>query len=339
MIDVSTPPDSAPEFPGWFDRFLADRGVRKLSATTMRAYQQDFVAIATLLAGDVPLGELPASAITVEAVRPAFATYAQGHAAASIRRCWSTWNTLCGYLFADNEIPANPMPLIGRPRLAPTLPKALPTPSVGALLAAAGGQGASSRKPRATDWPERDTALIATALLAGLRADELRRANIGDIETGAGGAVLRVTGKGNKDRAIPIEAALMAVIEGYLESRDARFPGAAGRTRAAGLAGWPAAAALFVGRDGERITRGTVQSRVKRAFALAGPDARPSPGALVHSLRHTYATQLATAGVDVYTLMRLLGHQSLQTSQRYVVAAGTETRQAAASNPLYGLFD
>ena len=61
------------------------------------------------------------------------------------------------------------------------------------------------------------------------------------------------------------------------------------------------------------------------------------PGALVHGLRHTYATELAAAAVTVYTLMKLLGHESMATSQRYVSAAGTETRSAAAKNPLYGM--
>jgi integrase/recombinase XerC len=65
---------------------------------------------------------------------------------------------------------------------------------------------------------------------------------------------------------------------------------------------------------------------------------QPVPGALVHGLRHTYATELAGSDVSVYTLMKLLGHQSMTTSQRYVTAAGTETRGAAARNGLYALI-
>src|SRR6185312_7888545 len=60
--------------------------------------------------------------------------------------------------------------------------------------------------------------------------------------------------------------------------------------------------------------------------------------ALVHGLRHTYATELAGSEVSVYTLMKLLGHKSMTTSQRYVTAAGTETRSAAARNGLYALI-
>ena len=92
----------------------------------------------------------------------------------------------------------------------------------------------------------------------------------------------------------------------------------------------------FVGaRDGARITRNTVQYRVLRAFRRAGVDSERQRGALVHGLRHTFATDLANASVNVYELKTLLGHESLATSQRYIDGAGQETRAAAARNPLY----
>jgi integrase/recombinase XerC len=103
---------------------------------------------------------------------------------------------------------------------------------------------------------------------------------------------------------VPIEAELLSVIEAYLDSRAIRFPGTVKReTNAAAspLSQWAPRSPLFVGRDGERITRGTLQSRIKRAFKRAGPDAQPVPGALVHGLRHTYATELANSDVSVYT--------------------------------------
>jgi site-specific recombinase XerD len=109
-------------------------------------------------------------------------------------------------------------------------------------------------------------------------------------------AVIHVKGKGGKDRTMPVEAELLSVIEAYLESRAIRFPSATKRrsdVSGSPLSRWPTRYPLFVGRDGERISRATVQSRVKRAFKRAGADAQPVPGALVHGLRHTYATELA----------------------------------------------
>ena len=187
---------------------------------------------------------------------------------------------------------------------------------------------------------QRDRALILTALLAGLRADELARANVGDLRRSDDGAVIHVRGKGGKDRRIPIEPALVDILERYLDSRAARFPAAAKRRSSpgGGLTAWPHAAPLFVGADGERITRGTLQYRMLRAFRHAGIDAGRARGALVHGLRHTFATELANSDVSVYTLMKLLGHESMVTSQRYVTAAGTETLTAAAQNKLYDLL-
>ena len=118
-----------------------------------------------------------------------------------------------------------------------------------------------------------------------------------------------------------------------------RSTGPRPRHRGRGLAAWPHSAPLFVGRDGQRLTRGTLQSRLRRAFRLTGQPGSRQPGALAHSLRHTFATELAKSDVSVYTLMNLLGHKSMATSQRYVTAAGTQTRTAAAANPLYRLLN
>jgi integrase/recombinase XerC len=96
---------------------------------------------------------------------------------------------------------------------------------------------------------------------------------------------------------------------------------------------------VFVGADGDRISRGILRYRVLRAFRRAGIDTDRARGALVHGLRHSFATELANADVSVYTLMKLLGHESMVTSQRYVTAAGTETRSAAAQNTLYRLLN
>jgi integrase/recombinase XerC len=337
--DPSTPPHSAEvdAIPEWFFEFLIHHQTRKPLAHTMKAYRQDFIAIATFITNGEP-AQLAVTDITKESMRTAFATYARDRAAASIRRCWSTWNVLCAFLYTSEQLAANPMQLVGRPKLVKALPKALPRSAVEALVEAVARDDDSMRQ---TNWAERDLAIILTALLAGLRADELRRADIGDIRTSDGGATIRVKGKGGKERSVPIEAELLAVIEAYLASRARRFPDAV-KTKPAesgsALARWPARAPLFVGRDGERITRGTLQSRIKRAFKQAGPDAQPVQGALVHGLRHTYATELANSDVSVYTLMKLLDHESMTTSQRYVTAAGTETRRAAAQNPLFAVI-
>jgi integrase/recombinase XerC len=91
----------------------------------MKAYCLDFVAIATLVTRGNP-ARLVVTDITRDSNRTAFATFARDLEAASIRRCWSTWNVLCTFLCTSEQLPANPMQLVGRPKLARPLPKALP---------------------------------------------------------------------------------------------------------------------------------------------------------------------------------------------------------------------
>ena len=157
-----------------------DRVTRKPSAPTLKAYRQDFTAVADLLTLGDPAG-VALIDITRNTMRAAFAAYASTHEPVAIRRCWSTWNVLCDFLYTGELIPANPMPFVGRPKAAKTLPRSLPQPAVTALLEVVEADHQSTRR---TDWPQRDLALILTGLLAGLRADELRRADVGDIRTG-----------------------------------------------------------------------------------------------------------------------------------------------------------
>src|SRR5271166_6652422 len=245
--DASEPAD-AESFPDWFTQFLNDRQTRKPSAHTMKAYRQDFAAIAFLVTDGNP-ARLTVADITKDSMRYAFAAYARDHEAASIGRCWSTWNVLCTFLYTGEQLAANPMQLVGRPKLAKPLPKALPRTAVEALLATVADDRDSQRR---TDWAERDLALILTGLLAGLRAEELLRADVGDIRTtDDGAAVVHVKGKGGKERSVPIEGGLLSVIEAYLHSRTIRFPATVKRTTnaaASSLSRWPARSPLFVGR-------------------------------------------------------------------------------------------
>ena len=97
------------------------------------------------------------------------------------------------YLFTAELVEANPMPLIGRPKVPKTLPKSYPPRAVTELLAAIDADHGSTRP---SDWPERDRAIVFTSLLAGLRAEELINANVGDIRRTKDGGVLHVRGKG-----------------------------------------------------------------------------------------------------------------------------------------------
>ena len=273
-VPVVTTEASADALPVWFVEFLNDRQTRKPSAHTMKAYRQDFFAIAMLVTDGNP-SRLTVSDITKDSMRAAFAAFARNHEAASIRRCWSTWNVLCTFLFTSELLTANPMALVGRPKLARSLPKALPRTAVEALLETVAKDVESTRQ---TDWAERDLAIILTALLAGLRAEELRQADIGDVRTVEDGAgVIHVKGKGGKERTVPVEVALLRVIEVYLDSRAIRFPDAAKRHAKSvrgDLTRWPGRSApcsLAATASGSHVARYSRELRVPSGLPVLTP--------------------------------------------------------------------
>ena len=329
--------------PGWFAAFVADRATAKPSVHTLKAYRQDFDAIAARLAGADPaysVAALPAAALTRDGLRAAFADYAATHRPASIRRCWSSWNVLCTFLYTGEAIGSNPMPAVKQPRPGKTLPKSLGADAVTALVAAldpspdpdtTSGRGLARTRPgagadRAADRDARRRAAPRRHRRPARRRGRRR----GGARARQGQHRPPHPGRGGPGRG----ARRTIWTAGRSGSRRA----ADAPPRHAGAAAWPARAPLFVGADGTRITRGTLQYRVLRAFRRAGIEPDRATGALVHGLRHTYATGLADAEVNVYTLMKLLGHQSMATSQRYVDAAGLDTRPAAARNPVYRML-
>ncbi|WP_242676703.1 tyrosine-type recombinase/integrase [Rhodococcus sp. ABRD24] len=329
----------------WFGEFLLHRSTAKPSPHTIKAYRQDVSAIAGFLAQEsgVPVRQLTVDVITKQSMQQSFAAFAATHEVASIRRCWSTWNTLCDFLFSIDAIVANPMSAVLRPKAPKRLPKALPADAVARLITTLQEDDHDGVRP----WGERDFAIILTALLTGMRSSELISVDIGDVRTAAdasGGAakVILVRGKGSKERVATAEPALVAALSGYLESRIDRFPGSTKRRVSADATPWQhfrSADPLFVGADGERITRGTLQYRVLRAYRRAGINGERAKGALTHQFRHTFATNMADENVSIFTLMRMLGHESMNTTQVYTEGAGTGVREAAARNPLYRLLD
>ena len=161
--------------------------------------------------------------ITKNTMRAAFAAYASTHEPASIRRCWSTWNVLCDFLYTAELIAANPMPFVGRPKAAKTLPRSLPNLAVG--RAARGGGG----RPRA-EAPHR---LVRTR--PGADSDRVCWPGCAPTSCAEPMSVISArppvavrssvsAEKAARTAVVPIEADLLSVIEDYLDSRARRFP-------------------------------------------------------------------------------------------------------------------
>lgn len=304
------------------DEFFLARMPKKHSEHTLAAYRRDFNSIrAQLSAGlAVPPEEITVDQVDVKALRRAFAGTAH-LAAATISRTWSTWNQLFDFLVAEQVLPGNPMAAVEKPRVPKGRPKAIAgDDSIDRLLRLAAKGRSGARDP----WPERDFAVVVTLLTCGLRLSELLGLTLRSLDGPEGDRVIGIRGKGNKERTVPLEPEVEAILVDYLESRLRRFPGR-----------MSANDALFANNRGEPMTRGALQYLIEQLYREAGIRSSVPAGALVHALRHTFATSLARNGASGIELQRLLGHESLATTQRYVDATAREVRAAARTNEAY----
>lgn len=304
-----------------------------ISAHTTVAYTADITAIATRLCqvlgrpADQPLDAILVADLTTAHLREAFAEFSTTHAVSTLARTQATWRGLTTFCAQEDWLPGDPMAGIAKARP----PKRHPKPLRGGedttrrLLAFLSSPGRAGKDP----WRERDLAVIATLLVTGMRSAEARDANRGDVYAQDGDAYLRVTGKGNKTRSIPVMAGLITVLDQYEQSRADRFPTWKPRFEDP----------LFVDGANTRLTGSQLRHLVTECFRQAGVGAAFPRGARIHSLRHESATQAALHGASAVEIQALLGHESLNTSQGYIQAVGREVRAAAASNPAYRYLD
>ncbi len=308
--------------PALIDEFFLARRPKKHSEHTLAAYRRDFDVILRALEEvlDQPAHQISVDALSVRVLRRAFAAISH-QSEATISRTWSTWNQLFTFLVAEQVVAGNPMAAIEKPRVPKSRPKAITgDDSIHLLLEVTARGRRTARDP----WPERDLAVIVVLITCGLRLSELLDLSMRSIDGPPGDRVIGVRGKGRKERTVPIEPEVESIVARYLEARQRRFPG-----RIA------ADAALFVDNKGNPMRRGALQYLVDALYREAGIRTRVPSGALVHALRHTFATSLARNGASGTELQRLLGHESLATTQRYVDATAREVRQAARSNDAY----
>jgi integrase/recombinase XerD len=295
------------------------------------------VAVASRLAEllDRPLADDQADRFTAEMDRlvpadlggaellDAVADYAAGHAPRSVRRLLSTWRGFARHLVAGGYLSVNPLDGIEGPKRPEWLPKALEFAELERIAAAAGSADPGARDP----WPERDSALFAVFAGAGVRIAEAISMTVGSVEAADRSPRLRVVGKGNKPRVVPVGPEVVETIDTYLASRRER----AGRHSPTDI--------LFVRKvrgDHVPFNRQAMDALVAGWYRRAG--VTPAAGSLAHALRHTYATLLVDAGASLPEVQRLLGHVDLSTTQVYLKVAGRGLEEAALSNPARALI-
>ena len=200
------------------------------------------------------------------------------------------------------QLENNPVADLEYPKLRKSLPKYLTLEQSSALLRAVSGQNQA-----------RDYAILMVFLNCGIRRSELVGLNITDVYEDR----LRVVGKGNKERFVYFGAACRKALDAYLPIRQKQV--------------LTDNRALFGSRNGNRISTDAVHALVKKAFLKAGLDTTQFSA---HKLRHTAATMMLSAGVDVKTVQEVLGHENLNTTQIYTHIENTELKIAAEANPI-----
>jgi integrase/recombinase XerD len=192
----------------------------------------------------------------------------------------------------------------------------------------------AGRIPARRPWPIRDYAIITTLATTGLRRSELLALAVSDVEGRPGARQLSVRhGKGDKYRAVPLDPRLEDLISAYLADRWRRWP-TPGRSDPTDPWSGPPRTSLWLGDTGRPMTSDQLAHIVERAYRAAGINSHRPPGALVHALRHTFATRLIENGATAIEVMGLLGHSSLATTQRYLSTRPDHLRSAVAANPL-----
>src|SRR5699024_2555710 len=204
------------------EQYLVARRAAKPSEHTVAAYRRDLHTVLGCMAAaqGVEAEQVELADVDAVVLRAAFADFAEERAASSVLRAWSTWNGFFQFWVAEQVVEGNPMSAVPRPRVRASSPKPLRGEDTPEQLLRALAQGA--RKARAP-WPERDLAVLALALLTGMRSAEMLALRVESIGGRAGERRVRVLGKGGVERVLPIEVPLEALLEAYLVSRRERF--------------------------------------------------------------------------------------------------------------------
>ncbi|MCW8856546.1 MAG: site-specific tyrosine recombinase XerD [Kangiella sp.] len=226
--------------------------------------------------------------------------YIKQYSSRSTARFLSSARKFYRYLIQSNQIKVDPTQQIDSPKIQPPVPKSLSEDEVDSLL---------SQPDLDTALGLRDKAMLELLYSSGLRITELISVEINQIGFQQG--VMRVIGKGNKERLVPIGEEALQAIALYIRHGRAELANEK-------VCDW-----LFLSTRGQRMTRQTFWHRTKLYAKTAGIRKHLSP----HTLRHAFATHLLNHGADLRTLQMLLGHSDLSTTQIYTHVAKERLKQ------------
>ncbi|MGY1738246.1 site-specific tyrosine recombinase XerD [Geodermatophilus sp. SYSU D00684] len=300
---------------GYLDHLAVERG---LAANTIASYRRDLRRYARFLAdaGVRGLGEVAESDVSgfLAALRagddehPPLSATSAARAVVAVRG-------LHRFALLDGLVPGDVAAEVRPPAPARRLPKAIPVEAVVALIEAAG----SVEGPRGL----RDRALLEVLYGTGARISEAVGLAVDDLDRGQ--AVVRLAGKGGKERIVPVGSFALRAVEEYLVRARPALAMAGARAGRGGVRG----GRLFLNARGGPLSRQSAWAILRSAAERAGLDLdHVSP----HTLRHSFATHLLDGGADVRVVQELLGHASVTTTQVYTLVTVDKLREVYASS-------
>ena len=258
---------------------------KRLSANTVEAYMHDLRQFAHFILRMWDVEPRKVERTMIE--RYMEWLYRNGREKTSQARGLSGIRSFFAFLLVTDKISASPAEFIDMPKFGRHLPDILSTDEIGRIIAAASAP---------TTKGLRDCAMLEVLYSCGLRVSELTSLRMSDLFFGEG--YIRVIGKGDKQRLVPVSAVARDRIQRYLEQREAARSGEE---------------AVFLNNRGTQLTRVMVFTIIRRAAERAGIEKRISP----HTFRHSFATHLLEGGASIRQVQEMLGHESILTTEIY----------------------
>lgn len=300
-------------------RFLQYLAVERNASTyTVKSYREDLSALVDYLT-DAHGGQLPPPGnVTVFDLRGyVSALHESGYAKTSIARHLASLRGFFRFGQREGWAETNPAKPLRNPRKGRTLPHFLSAEDLGRLFDA---------PPSDQPMGLRDRAILETMYSAGLRVSEVVGLDDADIDFDA--AVLRIRGKGRKERLAPVGSYATRAMTRWLKVRklapERNVTVKVGKNSLSeSIATEPPKTPVFVNKFGRRLTVRSVGRMLEKYLKLTGLDRRTTP----HSLRHSFATHLLDRGADIRSVQELLGHKSLVTTQIYTHVSTATLRE------------
>lgn len=271
---------------------------RDVSPHTVAAYRRDLLGLDAFLRGHLGVPEVAWEAVDRLAMRAWLAhLHRRGLSKRSSARALSAVRSFYRFLHRADLVDANPARAVGSPKLDRHLPGHLDRTQVETLLTSAATR---AQEGRFTDV--RDHAILELFYSAGLRLSELRGIDRADLDLLGG--LVKVRGKGRKERIVPVGSPAQMALRAYERARDGLVASVGARADRR---------AFFLSRRGARMSRRALHDAVTAWLGRVDEGA----GLSAHALRHTFATHLLDGGADLRAVQELLGHASVTTTQIY----------------------